>query len=299
ARLAALRAELVARGLAGFVVPHADEFQNEYLPAHAERLAWLTGFDGSAGTAVVLAGRAALFVDGRYTLQVREQADSGPWEFRHLIEEPATAWLAETLGPEDRLGYDAWLHTPRQVEALRSACEQAGAELVAVADNPLDAVWSDQPPPPAAPIVPHPERFAGRRAADKRAEIAAALKDGADCVVLTAPDSIAWLLNLRGGDVAHTPLPLSLAILHSDATVDWCVDPAKPDEGLAAHLGNAVRQHDMTAFGGLLDGLGAAGKRVQVAADSAPAWVFDRLNSAGATLVRAPSCSRSSASSTV
>ncbi|CAM9939095.1 unnamed protein product, partial [Discosporangium mesarthrocarpum] len=287
ARLAALRAELAARDLAGFVVPHSDEFQNEYLPPHAERLAWLTGFDGSAGTSVVLAGRAALFVDGRYTLQVREQADPACWEFRHLIDEPVAGWLGSALQAGDRLGYDAWLHTPRQVEGLRAACTRAGAELVAVGDNPLDAVWTDQPPPPTAPIVPHPDRFAGRASADKRAEIAGALNDAADCVVLTAPDSIAWLLNVRGGDVAHTPLPLSLAILHRDATVDWCVDPAKLTDGLAAHLGNAVRLQPMDAFGDLLDALGRDGKSVQVAADSAPAWVFDRLAAAGAELSRA------------
>lgn len=286
ARLAALRAELAARGLAGFVVPHADEFQNEYLPAHAERLAWLTGFDGSAGTAVVLAGRAALFVDGRYTLQVRQQADAADWEFRHLVEEPVSGWLAEALGAGDRLGYDPWLHTPRQVEALQQACKQAGAELVAVDANPLDAVWTDQPAPPQAPILPHAERFSGRSSADKRAEIAAALTNGADCVVLTAPDSIAWLLNLRGGDVAHTPLPLSFAILHADTTVDWCVDPGKITEGITAHLGNGVRLHGMEAFGDLLDALGASGKAVQVAADTAPAWVFDRLAAAGAKPVR-------------
>ena len=287
ARLAALRAELAARGLAGFVVPHADEFQNEYLPAHAERLAWLTGFGGSAGTAVVLAARAALFVDGRYTLQVREQADGTLYEFRHLIEQPVSGWLGEALQPGDRLGYDPWLHTPSQVTLLRGACERAGAELVAVDGNPLDAVWSDQPPPPAAAIVPHDSCYAGRASADKRADIAAALADGAASVVLTQPDSIAWLLNIRGADVAHTPLPLSVAILHADATVDWCVDPAKRTGGLTAHLGNAVRVHPMTAFGDVLDALGAAGAPVQVAPDSAPSWVVDRLTAAGAPLVRA------------
>jgi len=261
ARLADLRAELARRGLAGFVVPHADAYQNEYLPAHDERIAWLTGFDGSAGTAIVLRDRAALFVDGRYTLQVRDQADGALYEFRHLTEQPATDWLAATLTTGDRLGYDSWLHTPRQVEQLRSACQRAGAELVAVADNPLDAVWADQPAPPAAPIVPHEAGYAGRRAADKRADIAALLQEGAACVVLTQPDSIAWLLNIRGGDVAHTPLPLSFAVLHADASVDWCVDPAKLTKGLTAHLGDAVRIHPMTAFGGLLDSLGSRWRR--------------------------------------
>jgi Xaa-Pro aminopeptidase len=286
-RLAALRAELAARGLDGFVVPHADAFQNEYLPPHDERLAWLTGFDGSAGTAIVLAGRAAIFVDGRYTLQVRAQADPALWEFRHLTEQPSAEWLAEALPAGARLGYDPWLHTPSQVERLRAACERAGAEPVATDGNPIDAVWAGQPPPPAAPVVPHEMRFAGRASADKRADVAASLKDGAASLVLTQPDSIAWLLNVRGGDVARTPLPLSFAVLHVDATVDWCVDPAKRSTALAAHLGNAVTLHPMDAFGDLLDALGARGAGVQVSPETSAAWVVERLTDAGAELVRA------------
>jgi Xaa-Pro aminopeptidase len=286
-RLAALRAELAARGLDGFVVPHADAFQNEYLPPHDERLAWLTGFDGSAGTAIVLAGRAAIFVDGRYTLQVRAQADPALWEFRHLTEQPSAEWLAEALPAGARLGYDPWLHTPSQVERLRAACERAGAEPVATDGNPIDAVWAGQPPPPAAPVVPHEMRFAGRASADKRADVAASLKDGAESLVLTQPDSIAWLLNVRGGDVARTPLPLSFAVLHVDATVDWCVDPAKRSTALAAHLGNAVTLHPMDAFGDLLDALGARGAGVQVSPETSAAWVVERLTDAGAELVRA------------
>ncbi len=286
-RLAALRAELARRALDGFVVPHADEYQNEYLPPHAERLAWLTGFDGSAGTAAVLGARAAIFVDGRYTLQVREQADAALYEFRHLIEQPVADWLAGALNAGARIGYDAWLHTPSQVERLLSACTRAGAELVAVDGNPVDAVWADQPPPPAAPIVPHEERFAGRPSADKRAEIAGALKDGAECAVLTQSDSIAWLLNVRGGDVARTPLPLSFAILHADGRVDWCVDPAKLTGGLAAHLGNGVDVHDLAVLGGLLDALGAGGTRTQISPETAAAWIVDRLTAAKADLVRA------------
>ena len=275
-RLGALRARLDEAGLDGFVVPHADAHQNEFLPPDAERLAWLTGFTGSAGTAVVLRDRAAIFVDGRYTLQVRDQTDGELYEFRHLIEEPVAGWLTEHLPAGARLGYDPWLHTKSQAERLARATERVGAELVPVAANPLDAIWRDRPPAPCAPVVPHEGRFAGRDSTDKRTEIAETLKGGsADAVVLTQPDSIAWLLNIRGADVDHTPLPLSFAILHADASVDWFVATEKLSDELAPHLGDHVRVHLPEAFAGALEGL--AGRRVLVSADTAAAWVFDRL----------------------
>ena len=275
-RLGALRARLDEAGLDGFVVPHADAHQNEFLPPDAERLAWLTGFTGSAGTAVVLRDRAAIFVDGRYTLQVRDQTDGELYEFRHLIEEPVEGWLTEHLPAGARLGYDPWLHTKSQAERLARATERVGAELVPVAANPLDAIWRDRPPAPCAPVVPHEGRFAGRDSTDKRTEIAETLKGGsADAVVLTQPDSIAWLLNIRGADVDHTPLPLSFAILHADASVDWFVATEKLSDELAPHLGDHVRVHVPEAFAGALEGL--AGRRVLVSADTAAAWVFDRL----------------------
>jgi Xaa-Pro aminopeptidase len=284
-RLSALRARLEEAGLDGFVVPHADEHQNEFLPPCAERLAWLTGFTGSAGTAVVLRAAAAIFVDGRYTLQVRDQADGDLYEFWHLIEEPVADWLAGHLSEGDRLGYDPWLHTRAQVARLAQAVEKAGATLVAVEANPLDAVWTDRPLPPTAPVVPHEARFAGKASADKRTGIADALRDaGVDAAVLTQPDSIAWLLNVRGGDVDHTPLPLSFAILNADATLDWFVDPGKTSDALSAHLGNGVRVHAPDAFAGALAAL--KGRKVRVCPDTAAAWVFERLADAGAETVR-------------
>ncbi len=287
-RLAALRAYLAEAGLDGFVVPHSDEHQNEFLPPRAERLAWLTGFTGSAGMAVVLTDRAAVFVDGRYTLQVRAQVDGDLYSFHHLIDEPATGWLKENLSKGQKLGYDPWLHGVRGVERLRKACEGAGAELVAVDGNPIDAVWTDQPPAPQTPVVPHEMRFAGRESADKRQELAQQLADSETAaVVLTQPDSIAWLLNVRGNDVSHTPLPLSFAILNADSTVDWFVDPAKVSAELTAHLGNGVSRHDPDALGEALDRLGKAGATVQACPDTAPSWVFDRLTSAGADIRRA------------
>ncbi len=285
-RLDALRAELARRGLDGFVVPRADEHQGEYVPPHAQRLAWLTGFTGSAGVAVVLKDSAAIFVDGRYTLQVRDEADEALYAFRHLTEAPPETWIEENLGTGRKLAYDPWLHSERQLGRLRAAAEKAGAELAAVDDNPLDAVWTDQPDPPVAPISPHPLEYAGRSSADKRADLAKVLeKAGADAAVLTLPDSIAWLLNVRGGDVRHAPLPLSFAVLHANTTVDWFLDPAKLGDGLETHLGNGVALCAPGDLGPALEALGAAGKRVLADPDTAAAWVFARLRAAGAEVV--------------
>ncbi len=282
ARLEALRGELAARGLAGFIVPRSDEHQGEYVPLAAQRLAWLTGFSGSAGLAVVLADRAAVFVDGRYTLQARHQVDTGLFEPRHLMDEPPTAWLETHLPAGGKLGYDPWLHTESDVTRLRAACESAGASLVPCESNPLDAVWTARPPAPLGPVVAHDVAFAGESAAAKRTRLAAALSEArADAAVLTDPASIAWLLNVRGADVVHTPLPLSFAVLHRDASVDLFIDPRKLVPGLAAHLGNAVRVRPPAELGPALDALAAAGKTVRVDPQSAAAWVFDRLAAAG------------------
>ena len=210
-RLARVRAALQTLGLDGFVVPHADEHQGEYRPARAERLAWLTGFTGSMGTAVVLRDKAAIFVDGRYTLQVADQVDAENFELCHLIDRPPSGWIADSLAAGGRLGYDPWLHTESQVKVLAAAAAKAGGELVACADNPLDRVWHDQPAPPLAPVVSHSREFSGRAPGEKRLEVAAALgAEGADAAMLTLPDSIMWLLDVRGADVSHTPLPCPL-----------------------------------------------------------------------------------------
>jgi Xaa-Pro aminopeptidase len=275
ARLALLRAELERRELDGFLVPHADEHQGEYLPPRSHRLAWITGFTGSAGLAVVLSDRAVIFVDGRYTLQVRDQVDQALFEPRHLIDQPPQAWLA-----------DPWLHTRDQVASLEKAAAKAGAQLVPCPDNPLDHVWADQPPPPIAPIEPHGDDFAGRNSAEKRLELGQVLTGkGAQSAVLTMPDSIAWLLNLRGADVSHTPLPLSFALLATDGTVDWFVDRRKLAPGLEAHLGNGVALHPPEALGETLDGLGTAAGSVLVDPATAAAWIFQRLEASGARVI--------------
>jgi Xaa-Pro aminopeptidase len=286
-RLAALRAELARRSLDGFVVPLADEHQGEFVALRAQRLAWLTGFTGSAGMAVVLAGRAAVFVDGRYTLQVRDQVDTAAFTPIHTADTSPEQWLGETLGAGQRLGYDPWLHTAEGVARLRAACDKAGAALVAVDDNPLDAVWRDQPPRPLAPAVPHPLEFAGAASADKRRLIAARLAgEGVDAAVLTAPDSLAWLLNMRGGDVANTPIALGFAIVHGSGRVELFMDGRKVTAALRAALDAEVALAEPAAFAGALDALGSAGRRVLADPATAAAWVFDRLERAGATIVR-------------
>jgi len=279
-KLARLRAELKRRSVTGYLVPRADEYQGEYVPASAQRLAWLTGFTGSAGLAVILAENAAVFVDGRYTLQVEAEVDGTLYERRHISESPASRWIAENLKPAEAIGYDPKLHTLGEVERYRAAAEKAGGKLLALEGNVVDVIWTDRPPPPLTPVVPQELRFAGESADLKRARIAAALADGADAVILTAVDSIAWLLNIRGSDVPHTPLPLSFAVLHRDASVDLFIERAKIGAATFAYLGAGVRIAAPANFGSFLEGLAAAGKHIQVDPANAAAWVFDRLGAA-------------------
>jgi Xaa-Pro aminopeptidase len=280
-RLADLRAELNRRNLDGFVVPMADEHQGEYIAKRAKRLQWLTGFSGSAGMAMVLADRAAIFVDGRYTLQVRDQVDAKLFEPRHLTEQPPGDYLAANLKPGQRVGYDPWLMTQAAVERLSAACAKVSAEFVAADGNPVDAVWRDQPPAPIAPVVPHDERFAGRGTAAKRQDIAARLAaEGFDAAVVSDPASIAWLFNIRGADVARIPLPLGFAVAGRDGTARLYIDPRKLLPETRKHLGNAVAVEPPEALAAGLDAL--AGKRVLVDAASAGAAIFARLGKAGA-----------------
>ena len=284
-RLGLLRDELKARSLDGFIVPRSDEHQGEDVPASSERLRWLTGFSGTAGAAIVMMDKAAIFVDGRYTLQVQDEVSGALFEYRHLITEPPAAWIKEEAGGDTQIGYDPWLMTPNQVKRYCSATSAAGATLVALDSNPIDAIWADRPAPPKAPVVAHEMRFSGRESADKRAEVATSLHErGLDAAVLGAPDSIAWLLNVRGGDLPNAPQPLSFAVVHNDARVDWYLDPDKPEDGLGQFLGAEVNREDPEMFGSALDRLGRAGARVGLNGDSEPNWVYDRLQQAGATI---------------
>jgi Xaa-Pro aminopeptidase len=287
-RLARLRKELTARDLDGFIVPRADEHQGEYVPPRGQRLAWLTGFTGSAGLAIVLRDRAALFVDGRYTLQAAAQVDTSAFEIHHLIDEPPAQWLVTALEAGKVLAYDPWLHTPHEVERLRAAAEKAGTKLRAVADNPLDRVWPGRPAPPISPVVPHPEQFSGESAESKRCRLGRDLQqEGIAAAVLTMPESIAWLLNIRGGDVPHTPLPLSFGILRQDGSVGLFIDRRKLVRGIERHLGNAVTVMPPEQLGPALAALAAEGGRVQADPATAASWVFDRLAAAGASIHRA------------
>ncbi|HEX7858094.1 MAG TPA: aminopeptidase P family protein [Sphingobium sp.] len=283
-RLKALRDQLARDRLTGFVVPLTDEHMSEYVGAYAQRLAWLTGFQGSAGSAVVLPEEAAIFTDGRYTLQVREQVDGNHWQFMGIPQTSVAAWLGEHAPEGGRIGYDPWLHTRKWVEDATAALRARGAELVAVDTNPVDAIWPDRPTPGKAKVEPHDEAFAGQSSAEKRARIADWLKERrADAAVLSALDSIAWAFNIRGRDVERTPVALAFAIVHGDGTAELFVDPAKVDGELQGALGNAVSIRDREAFGDALDAL--AGKTVAVDPGRAVAAIFNRLDEAGATIL--------------
>ena len=282
-RLAAVRAGLRAQQLDGFIVPRADEHLGEYVPPGAERLAWLTGFTGSAGLAVVLAGRAAAFTDGRYVLQLAAQVDPALFEHRHVTDEPPPAWLAEHAPAAARIGYD-----PRLISADGLArYTEAGLDMVPVADNPVDAAWTGRPPPPAARAVPHPLALSGVGSAEKRASLAGALREaGHDAAVITDPASIAWLLNIRGGDLAYTPVALGFAVLGADGAVQLFMDGAKLPPETRAWLGNGV---SVSAPGALDEALGAlAGRTVRVDRAGAPVWFSQRLVAAGAKVADGP-----------
>jgi Xaa-Pro aminopeptidase len=285
ARLDALRKELAKQGLDGFVIPISDEHLSEYVGAYAQRLAWLTGFGGSAGTAAVLRHKAAMFVDGRYTLQVRDQVDGRSYEYKSVPQDSIGAWLAENAGDGAKVGFDPWLHTAGWAKAVRKALEDVGAVLVPVAANPVDAVWSDQPEPSPAPVFVQSDALAGRSSADKRGEVADWLrKEKLDAAVISALDSVAWLLNVRGADVERTPVALSYVIAHADGTADWFIAPGKVPPEVAAHLGNAVRVRPRDGFTAALAEL--AGKRVAADPERSVAAIFAALEDAGAEAVR-------------
>lgn len=283
-RLAALREQLKADRLDGFVVPLTDEHMSEYVGEYAQRLAWLTGFEGSAGSAVVLPEEAAIFTDGRYTLQVRDQVDAAHWSYQSVPQTSIAEYLSEHAPQGGRIGYDPWLHTRDWVEKATAALAARGAELVAVRRNPIDAVWADRPDPSLARLVVQGEKFAGKSSAAKRQDMAEWLSEQkADAAVLAALDSIAWTFNVRGADVSRTPVALAFALVQADGTADLFVAGEKVGDDVRQHLGNGVRLHERDAFEPYLRGL--AGKTIVVDPERSVAAVFDALTSAGAKIV--------------
>jgi Xaa-Pro aminopeptidase len=283
-RLKALREQLKSEKLDGFVVPLTDEHMSEYVGSYAQRLAWLTGFQGSAGSAVVLPEQAAIFVDGRYTLQVRQQVSPTEWSYQSVPETSTTEWLKEHAPERARIGYDPWLHTRDWVNKAKEALASRGAELVPVARNPIDEIWTDRPEASKAHLTVQPDQYAGKSAAEKRTEIGDWLaKQHADAAVLSALDSIAWAFNIRGADVTHTPVALAYALVHTDGTADLFVAGEKIGADVRQHLGNGVRLHERAEFESALADL--RGKTVVVDPELAVAAIFDALERAGAKVL--------------
>jgi len=283
-RLKALREQLKAEKLDGFVVPLTDEHMSEYVGSYAQRLAWLTGFEGSAGSAVVLPEEAAIFVDGRYTLQVRQQVSATEWSYQSVPETSTTQWLEQHAPEGARIGYDPWLHTSDWVNKAKEALASRGAELVPVDRNPIDEIWKDRPEASKAHLVVQSEEHAGKSAAEKRTEIGDWLaKHHADAAVLSALDSIAWAFNIRGADVTRTPVALAYALVHADGTADLFVAGEKIGPELRQHLGNGVRLHERAAFESALSELN--GKTVVVDPERAVAAIFEALDKAGAKIL--------------
>lgn len=287
ARLAALREELARRDLAGFVIPLSDEHLSEYVGGYAQRLEWLTGFGGSAGTVAVLKDRAAILVDGRYTLQVRDQVDGALYDYLSVPQDSLADWLADHVPTSAQLGFDPWLHTAAWAKAVAQRLEQAGAVLVPVASNPVDAVWQDRPEPSAAPAFLQDEALTGRSSADKRDAIGEWLRaEKLDAVVISALDSVAWVLNIRGSDVERTPVALSYLTVHADGTADWFIAPGKVPADVAAALGNAVLIRDRADFAASL--LEFSGKAVASDPQRSVAAIVTALEAAGAKVALLP-----------
>ncbi|MGJ3265234.1 MAG: aminopeptidase P family protein [Salinarimonas sp.] len=282
-RVAALRAELARRGVHGFVVPRSDEHQSEYVPPSAERLAWLTGFTGSAGTAVILADRAALFVDGRYTLQAPAQTDTGVIGIVDSGETLPSKWIETNLPEGAALAYDPWLHTADAVARLERAAKAAGGRLVPLSPNPIDAIWEDRPASPKAPVRPHPEALAGLARADKLARVREALaKEKLDALVISDPHALAWLFNLRGGDVAHTPLPLGYALVPREGRATLFLDPDKVTNEAGDAVGDLAAFRAPDALAPALEEIAGRGGRIRLDRDTAARALSDVIRAAGA-----------------
>ncbi len=289
-KLARLRTEMKKRGIDGFFIPRADEFQGEYVPACASRLEWLTGFTGSAGYAVVTTDKAGFFTDGRYTIQSRAQVDDADFQICSVSEKQdpiptisPTEWIEKNLPKGGKFGIDPWLHTPNEVKKIKEAVEKAGGTLVFLNDNPLDAAWgSERPAKPQEPAFTHPLQFAGKASDEKRRDLAKALKDkDTDAITISLPEDICWLLNVRGNDVPCTPFVLSYAVAHKDGTVDWFVDDAKISDEVKAWVGADVRLHPVEDYGSFVETLSKSGKKIWVDPAATPSRIEQTIRDNG------------------
>jgi len=281
-----LRAQLKAQNLDGFIVPHDDEYQNEYIPDYAERLMWISGFSGSAGSAIVFHATAIMFTDGRYTLQVRQQVDDQFFSYEDVETTTPATWLNANGPKGTRIGYDPMLHTMNDLRQLERAAKTRGFELVSVNQNPIDQTWTDQPAIPSTRALPHNLAFAGKASSEKRNEIAKTLVEKkADAVLITAPPSIAWLFNIRGSDVARTPLSLARAIITSDGSATLFIAPEKVGNDLPGFLGDDVDIRAESDVTNALETLATASKRVAIDPGLTPVKYVKTLTDSGATTI--------------
>lgn len=287
-RVARLRERMAALGIDGFLVPRADEYQGEYVPHCAERLAWLTGFTGSAGVVLVMADQAIVFVDGRYTTQLKEQVDGNVFLGGDLVGEPPHKWLAAHAGPRFRLGIDPWLHTKSEVTKLQNALLPKNGTVTFLLSNPLDEIWTGRPAEPVGRVAIQYIEQAGELAVDKLRKIAEALPAaGATSVVLTDPSSVAWAFNIRGSDVPHTPHPLARAIIHADGRVELFLDERKTGIEQRAYLGQICEQVPPANFIERLEIAASDGGCVMLDPDLAPYVLMGIVEEVGGKVVEA------------
>ena len=286
-RLNELRKLMLENGFDATIVPHTDEQNNEYLPPEKERLAWLTGFTGSAGMAIVTSDRAVLFVDGRYTLQAADQVDTDHWELESIIDYTPARWLKENLSNRQILAIDPWLHVSNQIKAIKTALESTESRLKYWSTNPIDHCWHNRPPASKRKAKIHDFEFAGRLTSEKLTDVKATMeKRDADLCILTDPSSVCWLFNIRGADLAHTPVVLSHAIIQRDGDPVIFIDEDKLDIETRAFLTQVATIEDTGKLSGRLEEM-SAGKRVMVDPDRSPIAFSDLVKAAGGKSVRA------------